>query len=136
MYYSETGKYLQNNADNRSRALFCALLQNQANKAHKEKLHSVEEVANVYENSLVQSKCDNLNEAVDGFLFFANYQLKLDQKAFYKNENMIRLIYLVMNDQKDETKQTNYDSIKAMADDYKFMNKKILGKEEEKEKVL
>lgn len=133
LYDSETGKYIQNNADNRSRALFCALLQNEANKgkAHKEK-HSVEEIANVYENALIQSKCDNLNEAVDGFLFFANHQLDLDKKGFYKNENLIRLIYLVMNDQKDEKKQTGFDSIQAMANDYKFMNKKILGKAEEK----
>ena len=135
IYDKETGKYIANNSENRIKALFCALLKNELNKPHKTKLHSVEEIGKVYKDALTQSTCDNLNEAVDGFLFYTNYQLKLNHKAFYRNENVIRLVYQVMNDQKDDKKKIDDNKIQALVDDYKYMDKHLISQEKE-EKTL
>lgn len=134
LYDKETGKYVANNAGNRFNALFCALLKNELNKPRKAKLHSVEEIGKIYESGLLQASSENINAATEGFLFYENYQLDLDEKLFYKNENVIRLIYQVMNDHwnNDEFRESEYGRIQAMVHNYKYMDKLIFGKEEEK----
>ena len=133
---TNTGKYLQNNAENRSRAMFCMLLENEASKSVKsrEYRYSVEELANFYGTALYEArgleKISNLE--LEEFIYI--FDRKVGINKLEKSEVFVNLAEDVLKDQQNEYSMTNIYDVETLKHDYKFMDEKIF--EEEKELTL
>ena len=133
---TNTGKYLQNNAENRSRAMFCMLLENEASKSVKSRKYrySVEELAKFYGTALYEArglkKLSNLE--LEEFIYIFDRKVGIDNLE--KSEVFVNLAKDVLKDQQDEYSMTNIYDVETLKHDYKFMDEKIF--EEEKELTL
>lgn len=139
LFDDQTGEYVRNTADNRSEALFCALLESEAKKPYKDepfRLHTVSETAKIFFDFLKTSETPHLVDERLVREFVRGCDAVWEINGLKDDENFQKLVFCVLNDQRDENKATNAYDIENFSRKYEYMNNEIFGKEEKQEEVL
>ena len=132
LYDTKNGKYVEFNAENRSRALFCMIVNNEAQKeGNRDTLYSVEEMANLYGKTLYEfreiKKANQIDYEAFMYLLDRRFGLhKLDGNRFFE-----KLALCVLYDQQDEYTQTNIYDVETLKRDYGYMDNEIFNEEKE-----
>lgn len=136
LFDTETGKYVKNTAENRSRAMFCLIVATEAKKDQKTKedRYSVEELADIYGTVLYESRHLNRLSIVDLEAFVYRLDSKIGIGALASDERFEKLALCVLADQQKETTQTTKENLDTLKTDYSFMDNYIF--EETKEETL
>jgi|GEM_PF-4700220 len=133
LYDTETGKFVPNNAENRSRAMFCLLVACEASKEEKGKDDrlSVEQLANMYGTVLYEYRhLDKLTNAeLDAFIYRFDRKIGLGKLA--DDERFEKLALCVLKDQQDQYTETNIYDVETLKYDYAYMDKYIFAEKEE-----
>ena len=136
LFDTETGKYVLFTAENRSKALFCLLIQNEIKKPNKNPLyrHSVGELADIYKEQLDLTVSEKLTTlSLETFLYKLDRKIGLDE--LIHDDKFIKLSLCVLQDQKSESTRTYSDNIKTLKQEYKHLNNLIFADEELKENL-
>ena len=134
LFDDKTGKYVKNTADNRSEALFCALLKCEAEKPYRHqsyRLHSVSESAKIFHDFLVTSEDSHQVDERLVKKFIDGCDAVWEIKDLKDNVNFQKLVFLVLKDQRNIDTHMNYYKLENLVDKYSYMNDKIFGKKEE-----
>ena len=85
LYDTKTGKYVPNNPENRSRAMFCMMVAYEASKPNKgrDERYSVEEIANMYGTILYEHRHLDKITRVDLDEFFNEFSKIFNFFSFF-----------------------------------------------------
>ena len=132
LFNTETGKYVEDTAENRREALFCLLVEHEIKLTQKgmakDDHYSVEKIANYYAEALYLYRNVEMDD-----VHFKSFKNRLDENfGLYglldKEENQV-LAYAVLKDQQNEkTKASVYDFDK-LKNKYESLDEKIFAKE-------
>ena len=126
LYDTESGKFVPFTAENRSRALFCYLVDCESKKENKNPgyRYSVEELADIYYKQLVETIPEKLTGTIcDKFVYKLHREIGIVD--LLEDETFNKLVLCVLSDQKSEQKRTTEQNIETLKKDYEFMNEKI-----------
>ena len=114
LFDTVTGQYVENTPKNRTKALFCELLSNEAKKdsSFPNQLNNVENLANDYEDCLaITISSENIGKTeLYAFLTVLSNKFGLDEKML-KDENFQRLVYDILIDQQKLETQTHAETL-------------------------
>ena len=136
LYDTKTGKYVQNNPETRSRALFSYLVMNEVKKAQKgakkEDLYSVTELANIYGKTTYEFRGLEKVARLQYEAFEYVLERRFGAEKLLKRNIIKQLAFHVLQDQQDEYSMTNIFDVETLKNDYGYMNKEIFKNVEEK----
>ena len=136
LFDTESGKFVPNTPENRSRAMFCLLAANEVQKGQSgwQEAHSVEELANIYGTVLYQFRHIEKIDRVYFDAFVCRLGMKIGIGHLAEDKKFQKLALCVLKDQQDEYSMTNIYDVETLKQDYGFMDKYIFA--EEKKEVL
>ena len=126
LYDTKSGKFVPFTAENRSRALFCLLVDCESKKENKNPgyRYSVEELADIYYKQLVETVPEKLTAMLcDKFVYKLHREIGIVD--LIDDENFNKLVLCVLSDQKSEQKRITEKNIEALKKDYGYMDEKI-----------
>ena len=137
LYDTETGRIVPNNAENRSRAMFCMMVANEARKTNKgrDERYSVEEMANIYGTVCYEYRHLDKITTVDLDAFIYRFDSKFGLGKLAADERFEKLALCVLHDQQNAYTETNIYDVETLKHDYGYMDQYIFGEKQE-EKAL
>lgn len=135
LFDTESGKFVPNTPENRSRAMFCLMVACEANKAQKgrDERYSVEELANLYGTVCYEYRHLKKITLTDLESFIYRLDSKIGLGKLANDERFVRLSLCVLKDQQDEFSQTNIYDVETLKQDYGFMDRYIFAQDKKEE---
>ena len=127
LFDTETGKYVQNTAENRCRAMFCLIVATEANKENKgeDDRYNVEELAEIYEATLLENRHLKNPSRIDLEKFIYRLDSKIGLGNLAADERFEGLAAKVLLDQQKDSTWTTKENIETLKNDYSYMDNYI-----------
>ena len=127
LFDTETGKYVKNTAENRSRAMFCLIVATEAKKDQKteDDRYSVEELANIYGTVLYECRHLKRLSTIDLEALIYRLDSKIGLGALASDERFEGLAAKVLLDQQKDSTWTTKENIETLKNDYSYMDNYI-----------